>query len=96
MVIANDEGQATFKQLKKYGKTRVLHPLNPKYDDMALNKPLTNRIFVKGKDIEYRADLTSRRHSQRGTLLEALLTRNHLYGFVDNLNYRFYFVGFNN
>ena len=33
VVIANDEGGATFKQLKKYGKTRVLHPLNPKYDN---------------------------------------------------------------
>ncbi len=34
VVVANVEGEATFKQLKKYGKTRVLHPLNPKFDDI--------------------------------------------------------------
>jgi len=38
VVVSNVEGQATFKQLKKYGKTRVLHPLNPKYDDIELSK----------------------------------------------------------
>jgi SOS-response transcriptional repressor LexA len=30
IVLKNNEDEATFKQLKKYGKTRVLHPLNPK------------------------------------------------------------------
>ena len=38
VVVSNVEGEATFKQLKKYGRTRVLHPLNPKYDDIALSK----------------------------------------------------------
>ena len=28
VVVCNEEWEATFKQLKKYGKTRVLHPLN--------------------------------------------------------------------
>ena len=38
VVVSNVEGEATFKQLKKYGTTRVLHPLNPKYDDIELRK----------------------------------------------------------
>lgn len=30
IVVSNEEGEATFKQFKKYGKTtRILHPLNP-------------------------------------------------------------------
>ncbi len=45
VVVCNEEGEATFKQLKKYGKLRVLHPLNPKYDDIELNR-----------DVEYRID----------------------------------------
>lgn len=56
VVIVNDEGEATFKQLKKYGKTRVLHPLNPKYDDMELNKNIEYRIVgvVMEKKKRYR------------------------------------------
>ncbi len=38
VVVANDNGEATLKQLKKYGSTRVLHPLNPKYEDIELKK----------------------------------------------------------
>jgi len=38
VVVSNEEGEATFKQIKKYGKTRVLHPLNPKYDDIEHSK----------------------------------------------------------
>ena len=38
------EREATFKQLKKYGRTRVLHPLNPKYDDIELSKDIEYRI----------------------------------------------------
>jgi SOS-response transcriptional repressor LexA len=49
LVVSNEEGEATFKQLKKYGKTRVLHPLNPKYDDIELNR-----------DTEYRASRVSK------------------------------------
>ena len=39
------EGEATFKQLKKYGKTRVLHPLNPKYDDIELSREIEYKII---------------------------------------------------
>ena len=45
VVVSNEEGEATFKQLKKYGKTRVLHPLNPKYDDIELSKEVEYRII---------------------------------------------------
>ncbi len=45
LVVSNAEGEATFKQLKKYGKTRVLHPLNPKYEDIELNKEIEYRII---------------------------------------------------
>ena len=44
VVVSNVEWEATFKQLKKYGKTRVLHPLNPKYDDIELSKDIEYRI----------------------------------------------------
>ena len=44
IVVCNEEGEATFKQLKKYGKIRVLHPLNPKYDDIELSKDIEYRI----------------------------------------------------
>lgn len=38
VVVKNDEDEATFKQLKIYGETTVLHPLNPKYPDIELKK----------------------------------------------------------
>jgi SOS-response transcriptional repressor LexA len=44
VVVSNVEGEATFKQLKKYGKTRVLHPLNPKFDDIELSKDTEYRV----------------------------------------------------
>jgi SOS-response transcriptional repressor LexA len=44
VVVSNEEGEATFKQLKKYGRTRVLHPLNPKYDDIELRKDTQYRV----------------------------------------------------
>jgi SOS-response transcriptional repressor LexA len=44
VVVSNVEGEATFKQLKKYGTTRVLHPLNPKYDDIELSREIEYRI----------------------------------------------------
>ena len=44
VVVSNEEGVATFKQLKKYGKTRVLHPLNPKCDDIELSKDTAYRV----------------------------------------------------
>ncbi|MDR4497307.1 MAG: S24 family peptidase [Candidatus Scalindua sp.] len=30
IVVCNEGEEATFKQLRKYGKIRLLHPLNPK------------------------------------------------------------------
>ncbi len=44
VVVSNVEGEATFKQLKKYGRTRVLHPLNPKYDDIELRRDTEYRV----------------------------------------------------
>jgi SOS-response transcriptional repressor LexA len=44
VVVSNVEGEATFKQLKKYGSTRVLHPLNPRYDDIELIKDTEYRV----------------------------------------------------
>ncbi len=38
VVVCNADYESTLKQLKKYGKTRILHPLNPKYDDIELTK----------------------------------------------------------
>jgi SOS-response transcriptional repressor LexA len=45
IVVASHEGEATFKQLKKYGKKRILHPLNPKYPDIELDKEVEYRII---------------------------------------------------
>ena len=45
VVVCNEEWEATFKQLKKYGKVRVLHPLNVKYDDIELSKNMEYRII---------------------------------------------------
>lgn len=44
IVAKNDEEETTFKQYKKFDNTRVLHPLNPKYPDIVLNKDLEYRI----------------------------------------------------
>ena len=46
VVVCNEEGEAlTFKQLKKFGRARVLHPLNPKYDDIELTREIEYRII---------------------------------------------------
>lgn len=37
IVKDNEENEATFKQLKRYGDKTILHPLNPKYNDIELN-----------------------------------------------------------
>jgi SOS-response transcriptional repressor LexA len=34
----NDGEEATFKQYKRYDNTKILHPLNPQYNDIVLNK----------------------------------------------------------
>lgn len=47
VIVKNDEEEATFKQLKKYGDTIVLHPLNSKYEDIELEKGNKYRIVGK-------------------------------------------------
>jgi SOS-response transcriptional repressor LexA len=44
VVASNVEGEATFTQLKKYGRTRVLHPLNPQCHDIELKKDTEYRV----------------------------------------------------
>lgn len=47
MIVKNDEEEATFKQLKKFGDTLVLHPLNSKYEDIELKEGVKYRIVGK-------------------------------------------------
>jgi SOS-response transcriptional repressor LexA len=44
VVVKNDNEEVTLKQLKKYGTKRVLHPLNPKYEDIELSDKKQYRI----------------------------------------------------
>ena len=44
VVAKNHEEEATFKQYKRFDNTKVLHPLNPKYPDIVLNKDPEYRI----------------------------------------------------
>jgi len=50
VIVRNDEGEATLKQLKQYGKTRVLHPLNSKYPDIELLQK--HQYVIVGKVVE--------------------------------------------
>jgi phage repressor protein C with HTH and peptisase S24 domain len=50
VIIRNDEGEATLKQLKQYGQTQVLHPLNPKYSDIELSEK--HEYVIVGKVVE--------------------------------------------
>ncbi len=50
VIVKNAEGEATLKQLKKYGATRVLHPLNPKYPDIELSAK--HQYVIVGKVVE--------------------------------------------
>lgn len=34
VIVKNHEEEATFKQYKRYDNTKILHPLNPKYNDI--------------------------------------------------------------
>ncbi|MBI5634968.1 MAG: helix-turn-helix domain-containing protein [Nitrospirae bacterium] len=47
VIVKNDEEEATFKQLKKFGDTLVLHPLNSRYEDIELKKSVKYRIVGK-------------------------------------------------
>lgn len=55
VVRDNKNNEATFKQLKKYGKKIILHPLNPKYPDieLAYDKRYVIVGKVVGKDKKY-------------------------------------------
>jgi len=51
VIVKNEEnGEATFKQLKKYGETLILHPLNPKYPDIEITP--RHKIRIIGKVVE--------------------------------------------
>ncbi len=47
IVLKNTEDEAIFKQFKKYGKARILHPLNPNYPDIELSDKHQYRIIGK-------------------------------------------------
>lgn len=55
IVRDNHKDEATFKQLKIYGKKVILHPLNPKYQDIELDHDKRYVIVGKvvGKDKKY-------------------------------------------
>jgi SOS-response transcriptional repressor LexA len=50
VIVRNDEGEATLKQFKQYGKIKVLHPLNPKYPDIELSEK--HQFIVVGRVVE--------------------------------------------
>ena len=50
VVVKNAEGEATLKQIKKAGKKRTLHPLNPKYEDIELSEE--QQYIVVGKVVK--------------------------------------------
>ena len=47
VLLKNTEDEAVFKQLKKYGKARILHPRNPNYPDIELSDKYPYRIIVR-------------------------------------------------
>ena len=47
VVVKNDEEEATFRQLKIYGETSVLHPLSSKYQDIELTARSKYRVGGK-------------------------------------------------
>jgi SOS-response transcriptional repressor LexA len=52
VVVKNRSGEATFKQLKKYGAKWVLHPLNPRYGDVEVKRgdfKIIGRVVKKEK-----------------------------------------------
>ncbi len=49
IIVKNSDGEATFKQLKKYGNRWVLHPLNPRYQDMEVKR---GEFHVIGKVVK--------------------------------------------
>ena len=47
VVVKNDDEDVTLKQFKKYGTKRILHPLNPNYEDIELSEKKHYRIVGK-------------------------------------------------
>jgi len=53
VIVKNeDNSEATFKQLDKYGDILILHPLNPKYPDIELTP--RHKVRIIGKLVEKR------------------------------------------
>ncbi len=50
VIIKNSHGATAFRQLKRYGKTQILHPLNPKYPDTEFSG--RHQFKVVGKVVE--------------------------------------------
>ena len=50
VIVKNDEGETTLKQLKQYGDILVLHPLNPRYPDIELSEK--HQYVIVGKVVE--------------------------------------------
>ena len=51
VIVKNDEEEAIFRQLKKYGKTLFLHSLNHKYQDIELKRG-GHRYRIVGKVVK--------------------------------------------
>jgi SOS-response transcriptional repressor LexA len=48
VIVKNEEnGEVTFKQLKRYGETLILYPLNPKCPDIEITPRYKVRIIGK-------------------------------------------------
>jgi len=52
LIKKDQDGEAAFKQIKKYKGMWVLHPLNPKYDDIEMTKDMrvVGKVVRKQKD----------------------------------------------
>ncbi len=49
VIVKNGKGEAIFKQIKKKGDKWVLHPLNPKYEDIVVDN---RQLYVVGVVVE--------------------------------------------
>jgi len=52
IIKKDDEEEATFKQLKKYRGVWVMHPLNPRYEDIEMTKGMriVGKVIRKQRD----------------------------------------------
>jgi SOS-response transcriptional repressor LexA len=44
IIVKNDEEEATFNQFKRYDNMKILHPLDPQYNNIVMNKDKEYRI----------------------------------------------------